>query len=632
MRKQVLKIYAALLIAFIFAVPALGEDVKSHIREVLDAGDTTRAIQLIKEDIEIDKGYHYNYYTLGRIYYTREQYDKALEQFQIAKEKKSKHYESLYYLGLTYLALGNTEAALETMKNGQKKARDIKDLFDNGYGLVLMKQEKYDDAVAAFMKAQVGHEDNPEYHINLGDAYFYQGVPSLAILEYEKALEIDTGSTEVYFHWAEACFQMKDYACTINKLRTVLSKDSTHAPAWKRAGAIYFKAAMSSRSREERTERFRDAIGSYRKYIELSGVKPDSSTVRVYFELGLAFVNLYGFDDAVMQFENVLNIPMIPKDIYFYYGKSLWGIKEYEKAVEMLKKHLDWATQQEDYTTNIDESEIYQLLGDCYYYRKPNDFYSAVTYYKKSLVLNPDQKRVTQNTAVALHSLKNYAEALFYYDKRIELGIDTTSFNIYKNAGYCALNIANRESGETETDEDILESDEEAVEVSEDLIDSTKNYYEVAVDYMMKYLEYSPQDDKVLLLAANTYLFNLSDCENGVKYYEQLLTVDPNNCVAKRSLGYAYFGGICTKNYTKALRYLLEAEQCLAGGEGECSDVNLLLWVGQCYHLRAVDTKSDAAAAKSDFKNAFDWYSKCLKCDPGQLDCKDGQDKVRFEF
>lgn len=632
MRKQVLKIYLAFLLALIITVPASAEDVKSHIREVLDAGDTTQAIQLLQEDITIDKGYHYNYYTLGRIYYAREQYQKALEQFEIALEKKSKHYESLYYLGLTQIALGDMDAAMETMKKGQKKARDIKDLFDNGYGLVLMQQEKYDDAVAAFMKAQVGHDDNPEYHINLGDAYFYQGVPSLAIMEYEKALELDTASTEVYFHWAEACFQMKDYSCTISKLRTVLSKDSTHAPAWKRAGAIYFKAAMSSRSRQERSDRFRDAIGSYRKYIELSNIKPDSSTVRVYFELGMAFVNLYGFDDAKTQFENVLSIPMIPKDIYFYYGKSLWGVKDYEKAADILKKHLDWVAQQEDYATNIDEDEIYQLLGDCYYYRKPNDFYTAVYYYKKSLELNPDQKRITQNAAVALHSLKNYAEALTFYDKRIELGIDTTSFNIYKNAGYCALNIANRESGDTEVEDDIIESDEEEAEASLDLIDPNKNYYEVAVGYMLKYLEFSPQDDKVLLLAANTYLFNLADCENGVKYYEQLLAVDPNNCVAKRSLGYAYFGGICTKSYTKALRYLLEAEQCVAKGEGECSDVNLLLWIGQCYHLRAVEIKNDPAAAKSDFKNAFDWYGKCLKCDPNQPDCKDGQNKVRFEF
>ena len=208
MRKQVLKIYLAFLLALILTVPVSAEDVKSHIREALDAGDTAQAIQLLNEDIEIDKGYHFNYYTLGRIYYVREQYQKAREQFEIALDKKSKHYESLYYLGLTYIALEDIDNALETMKKGQKKAKKLKDMFNNGYGLALMKQGKYDDAVGAFLKAQVGHEDNPEYHINLGDAYFYQGVPSLAIIEYEKALEVDTGSTEVYFHWAEACFQM----------------------------------------------------------------------------------------------------------------------------------------------------------------------------------------------------------------------------------------------------------------------------------------------------------------------------------------------------------------------------------------------------------------------------------------
>ena len=361
-------------------------------------------------------------------------YEKAKEQFEIALDKKSKHYESLYYLGLTYIHLEQYDEALEIMKRGQKKARKIKDLFDNGYGLVMMKQGKYDEAVKSFMQALFDHDDNAEYHINLGDAYFNQGVPSLAAMEYEKVLEIDTGSTEVYFHWAEACFQMKDYSCTFEKLQAVLSKDSTHAPAWKRAGAIYFKAASSTRSRDERTSRYRDAIGSYKKYLALANVQPDSSAVRVFFELGMSYINLNGFQDAVEYLDKVLAIPMEPRDIYFYYGKALWGIQDFEEAAKMLKKHIEWSAEQgEDYKTTVDDYELNQLLGDCFYYRKPNDFYTAVSYYKKSLDIRPEQKRLLYNTAVALHSLKKYGEALTYYDRRIELGIDSTSFNYYKN-------------------------------------------------------------------------------------------------------------------------------------------------------------------------------------------------------
>ncbi|MBN1213085.1 MAG: tetratricopeptide repeat protein [candidate division Zixibacteria bacterium] len=632
MTKLLLKLQLLTVLVVVLAVASsFGEDVKTHIREALDKGDTTMAIKFLREDMELDKGYHYNYYTLGRIYFAREMYDKAKEQFEIALEKKSKHYESMYYLGLTYIKLEQYDKALEIMKTGQKKARKINDMFDNGYGLVMMMQGNYDEAVKAFMKALVDHDDNSEYHINLGDAYFNQGVPSLAAMEYEKVLTIDTGSTEVYFHWAEACFQMKDYSCTFEKLQAVLSKDSTHAPAWKRAGAIYFKAASSTRDRQERISRYRDAIGSYKKYLTLANVQPDSSTVRVFFELGMSYVNLNGFEDAVDYFDKVLAIPMEPRDIYFYYGKSLWGIQDFDKAATMLKKHIEWVAEQgEDYKTTVDDYELYQLLGDCFYYRKPNDFYTAVSYYKKSLEIYPEQKRLLYNTAVALHSLKKFGEALTYYDRRIELGIDSSSFNIYKNAGFCALNIANAETDEGEELDEMLNEGEDVASPDAG-IDPNINYSDLSINYLKKYLEFKNDDVSVIMMIANTY-YQMSDFVNGVKYYEQVLTIEPGNCAAQKSLGYAYFGGLETKNYTKALRYLLDAQKCLAKSGGECSDVNILLWIGQCYHLRAVDTKNDAAQAKSDFKNAYDWYGRCLKCDPGQPDCKDGQNKVRFEF
>ena len=235
---------AGLLLALLPGVTFPAE-VKPEIVEALNAGDTTQAIQLLEHEIELDKSYYMNYYTLGLINFKRMQCEKAKEQFQLALDKKSKHYESLYQLGLCYLKLNQLDSARAAMEKGRKKAKKgLRHLFENGCGLVMLKQEKYQEADRAFRQALVDHPDNPEYLINLGDANFYQGVPSLATTYYAKALEIDTGSTEVYYHWAEACIAMRDYNCAIEKLRVVLSRDSTYAKAWMRAGGIYLKAAL----------------------------------------------------------------------------------------------------------------------------------------------------------------------------------------------------------------------------------------------------------------------------------------------------------------------------------------------------------------------------------------------------
>jgi len=159
-----------------------------------------------------------------------------------------------------------------------------------------------------------------------------------------------------------------------------------------------------------------------------------------------------------------------------------------------------------------------------------------------------------------------------------------------------------------------------------------RNYYEVAAEYLTKYLEFQPTDAGALLRLGSAYLFNLNKCTEGVATFEKLLAVEPNNCIAKRSLGYAYFGeNLCQKNYGKALGYFKDAYECLSK-EGPCKDATLILWIAQCYHLRAAANTADKPASKADFKAANEWYHKVLKCEPGNSDAKKGVDDTRFEF
>jgi len=659
LKDRILRYFVAVsLIVLVAFVLATSQIMRPEVQAALDAGDTDRAITLLQGDITTDPNYHINYYVLGQIFYDLGRYQDAKEQFLIALDRKSKHYESLYYLGRSHIYLGELDEAKKALERGLKKAKDLKAHFENGMGLLALAREDYQEADRAFRRAlaesescrvgtikdlehaPISDEDrsraidsvmqqhsrnDAEYHLNLGDANFYQGVPGLAVVEYEKALEVDTASLEVYFHWAEACIDMKDYNCAIDKLHIVLQKDSTHADAWMRAGGIYFKAARSSRSRDERNSRYREAIGSYKKYLELSQAQPDSSTVRVFFELAMSYSGLYGYEDAAPYFEQIVSIPYEPRDIYFYYGKALWGTKDYVKGADVLLRHLEWVSEQdEDFTSGIREVELYQVLGDCYFYRKPKDYGNSIKYYNKSLEANSEQKRLLQNIAVAYHSMKSYGQAIEFYDKRIALGMDSSSASIYRNAGYCASNIANGQGEEDDLEDDEFGDDGGAAGG----IDPDVNYYEVAIDYMESYLEYKPNDTNIVLMVAS-YFFQLSDCANSVTYFERLLTLDPSNCAAKRSLGFAYFGGICTKNYSKALRYLRDAYTCLSAEGGACADKEIVKWIAQAYHLRAVDIKGDASA---DFKNAFEWYGKCIKCDPGDQECKKGQDDTRFEF
>lgn len=649
------------------------QGISPDIRQSLSDADTAAAVNLLLVAIKSDPSYHLNYYTLGQIYFERKQYSQAAEQFKLALKRKKKHYESLHHLGLCQLMLGELDAAEKTMKEGQKKSKDHPDWFTDGFGQVMLMRENYQEADKSFRMALASNEEieakalknlknspysdedratlseriiqtasreRAGYHLHLGDANYHSGVPSLAIMEYEKALAVDSGSLEVYFHWAEACLSTKDYACALSKLQIVLSRDSTHAEAWKEMAEIYYKAARSQRKRSDRVARFRDAIGAYQKYAGLSHIQPDSANVRLFFELAMSFSEIKRFEEAAGNYEKVLAIPFEIKDIYYNYGKALWGLKRYKDASETLLKHIEWVSKQDEkYKSNIRDVELYRLLGDSYFYRKPRAYMTAIDYYKISLESKPEQKRLLQNIAIGYHSTKSYVAALEYYDKRIALGLDSNRVNLYRNAGFCAMNIA---GGDADDDEFDLDDDEDGdgddMAVADDnlpVADPNINYFELAIDYLEKYLEHVATDQKVVQVIANTYLYQLADCVNGVTYFEKLLSLDPKNCAANKAIGFAYFGGdICKTNYTKALGYLKKAHSCLLSGEaGVCSDLDITLWIAQCYHLRAAaKQQKDKVAASKDFENAFGWYGKVLKCEPGNTDAKKGQDDTRFEF
>jgi tetratricopeptide (TPR) repeat protein len=622
-------IVVSALFLLILGSNLLAQDVKPPIREALNIGDTAHAIELINKDIQLDPAYNINYLTLGMIYYQRDQFSRAKDQFLLALDKKKKDYESTYYLGMTYLHLDDPKSAEKLFNEARQKTKGAdKARFEDGYGQVMLAMDSIQAAQRSLIEATRLDSTKSEYYVHLGNSYFKMKVAALAVSNYEKALKTDTGSTEVYYNWAEACLEMKDYNCALEKLRVVLQKDSTHADAWSRAGGIYFKAAMSATTKDDRNNRFKETLGSYKKYLELSKANPDSSNVRAFFETAMAYLNLGGFEDAVTYFEKVLSIPYTPRDIYFNYGKALWGVHNYDKAAEMLQKHLDWVKAQgPDFKSSASEFEVRQFLGDSYFYRKPPDYSGAVEAYRQAFVLDSTNKRILQNIALCYHQLKSYAQALEFYDRRIAQGIDSANANIYKNAGYCALNLGGQKVSEDE------ESSTPAVTADTTAATSNIDYYKKAADYLEKYLGFNPKDAKVWQLLGNTYLFQLHDCTNGVRCYEKCLALDPTDCVAKKSLGYAYFGDTgCGKNYTKALEYLTQANDCLAKANGPCSDKDLILWIAQCYHLRAAQKSGDKAAASADFKQAFEWYGRVLKCDPGNKTAKEGQDNTRYEF
>ncbi len=638
----------SLLVTLAIPLLLLSQEVRRPISDALDRGDTTRAISLLEEDIKVDPSFEYNYFILGRIYMKQKSYNAAMEQFEMAVKKNKKFYEGLYALGLVQLKLGKIDEAEKNFKTGLKKSKNMKAEFHNGIGLVYMARGEYNEADKEIRQAIILDSTNAEFHINLGNVNFANEIYPLAIMEYETALKLDTASLEVYFNWAEACLEMKDYTCALDKLSTVLQKDSTFAEAWMRAGGIYYKAARSTHNFSEAKPLYENTIGSYNKYLELTDHIADSTSGRAFYEAGMSYLILGGYPEAQKNFATVLSIPVEPKDIYFHYARSFQGNKDYDSAIVYYNKHIDWvAAQGEDYESGIRDVELYRRLGECYQQKK--DHYNTIEYYKKSLEYDSTQARLLYGVAVAYNYIQDYTNAVAYYMKRFALGTDERYWSLYYNAAMAALYLVEKGGPTAAADEEDmdldLDEDETAFEPAANPLEGI-DLAKLAVEYLEKianeYWEKVISNEKnmktavkALNMLGSTYLYQLNDCANGKKYLERVLEIDADYCEAKKSLGYAYFGELCTQNFSKALTYLTQALDCnVKAGKGRGDDISLLLWIAQTYHFRAVErqeTKQPKEQYQKDYENADNFYLEVLKYQPNNQEAKEGHRQVKWE-
>ncbi len=587
-----------------------------------------------------------NHFALGKFYYDQERYAEARERLEEALKKKRNHDLSTYYLGLTIVKSGRLAEARKHFEKALKNIETLQAELNSGLGLVFLAEAnamlesgeskdkiftKASEADSKFRTAIAFDSDNCTFHLALAEANFLRGVFASAKLEYETALSMCPGSDEARINYAEACYKMKDFTCALEQSGKVIEADSSSAKAWRMAGSIYYGAAVASREAEDAKSKYRNCIGSYRKYQDLVGAVADSSNVQVFYEIATALSRLGGHEEAIKNYKEVLDLGLVPNDIYFTMGKAYSGLQQWDNAISYYLKHRQWVSEQESgYTPQASDVELDRRIGESYYNKK--EYVSAIPYLVSSFDADTSQGKLLINISLSYHNLKRYAEALPYYQKALELELGEQAGSIYLNAAYCALALAN---GEDDLDDEEEESGEEeisAIPVNSVSELAPSDYYEMVVEWLGKALELKPDHDKAIGILATTYLYDMNDCTNGVTWYTKVHERTPDDCEALRSLGYAYFGGVCTNNFGKAIGYLGQALECMGGDP--CSSTEISLWIAQAYHLRAVEKidKKQKQESKADFKKAFDWYKKVLVCDPSNSDAKEGKNQVQFEF
>jgi len=510
-----------------FAGPA--DDALDLAESLRAKGDLQGALKAATDGLNAVPGDYQLSLMAGDIYYDLGQYQDALYFYKRVLENKAKDPGALYGAGSSALKLGLFQEAAGYFEKGintkKKKAQ-----FQYGLGMSLMELGNYAEADLNIRKAIDKDGKEPLYHIALGEVNYRNKVFSIAISEFNKAIEMDSTMEKAYpdIHYkiAESYLQLRDLDNAIKEYRKNIELHPADTTAWLKLAHI-----------SQLSEKYTDAAFCFEKYLEI--VPGDGER---WFSLGELYVRLRDQDKAAQSFEKAITLKAREAESYGHLANIYSDKKEYEKAWDSYTRYEKTFGPPDSVLYWFDKGKVALKLG-----AKDNAFFdSALASFQKVAGLDSTYSSAYEYAGLSMYYKKDYATAVPYFVKKIAL--DSTSVNSYRNLAFCYLKIES---------------------------------YDKAAGTFEKALALKPEDSQMRAMLGKIYTYN-EKYDNAVKHFGIALNDYPDEatdslrCVIYPDLGLSYLKLL---RCTEAIPVLLKAEQCSP------REVSILFNIAAAYEL-----------------------------------------------
>jgi superkiller protein 3 len=169
---------------------------------------------------------------LARVYLETGFPEKALEQIEIAVGLDTGSVDGFRILGRARDELGFLEEAVEAYR--QALVLDSKDAWSmNNLGLVLITQDRWDEAVGPLARATQLKPDVGVFHNNLGMALELTGYSGGAETAYRKAVELDAGYQKAVTNLGRVSGRPDDLSLPVLDLVAMADGFSKQVEGWR---------------------------------------------------------------------------------------------------------------------------------------------------------------------------------------------------------------------------------------------------------------------------------------------------------------------------------------------------------------------------------------------------------------
>jgi len=526
-------------------------------------------------------------FLLGEAYFGLGQWADAEIAYRNAIDKKFKDPRATYKLAKTLISLERLDEAAALVDKPLQKAKDPKEaaLYKNIMGLVEYARGNYSNSQTWLLGSRYDDEDNIQYRIDLGNAYYAGQVYPLATSEFEAVLAADSTNLDVMFKLGETYYQSRRLTEARTLFIDLLKHDSTYDNAYFRLANIYMIAA-GNRPVEEARDLYAAALSLYRKVREVS---PKTDPVLVSKNIATVYYLLYAHDSAVVELQNAIDAGASDPELRYYLGRSSMLLGENQKAIDAFTAYrtaLESQTPPHQWTK--DDAELFWRTATCMEALNDTSYLPQIAEnYKRAVQLDPTNERAIGGLALAYHKLGRYAEAAVEFEKLV-VGHPEESRYLF-NASLPYMQLENNEK---------------------------------AVEYLLRAAEADTSADqgyreRGYKLAAPR-LIKMQRLAEAQRCYKWLINREPNVCDHYQWYGYTLFA---SKNFAAAAEPLRKAYRCFEqlGGK-ECGYNDIRWWLA--YSLYEAGDKD----------GSYKLCEKVVECDPKNSDAQDLMNRIDEEI
>lgn len=293
--------------------------------------------------------------TSAKVYMQQSNWDKAIEQCNLALQTNPNDAEAYFVLGKAYqkqkMYKEANDALLKSAELSPKNEIEIHNLRENIWvslfndGVNAIRAGKTDNAIESFNTAIEIKPGKLEAYKNLAYTYSQADNDSMAICTYKKALTVDSTDVEIKNFLGTLYYRNKDYDNSITMLNQVIQDGDPKSK-------IYSEALLTIAYAYDLSGDSEKALSTYQ-----SALEKDPANKDLWFNMARLLFMQEKYEEAIESFKKVLEYDAEDFDSYMNIGNALLKLEKFDESIPYYEK----ATQ-----LKADNANAWNNLGIAY--------------------------------------------------------------------------------------------------------------------------------------------------------------------------------------------------------------------------------------------------------------------------